>query len=1236
MKTKFLTRMFGFVLSAAVAFASVPVSATETAGEAVMESAEQKESSAIETEEVEDIFTFDWKNATVEQINEVVSHADDADLGVWLKSMNKDDYEKLLSMDTYLHSTTEVTDYTVDENGDMTANEGSTKTMEYYEYALSKVPQNNKLTFNKTEGYYSLKFAYNGITYTYKMGISKIKTGVSAAKRQEVTLALTTPNNVPAVLEFSSTSGKADKTRKLQTQVGKEDADNYLWLNCVFSFSKPAGYTVSYTTDKKYAGTEIYYYDSGDYRTKKRKFTGSSNTAAKERMSLVSCVNLRDAGVTMTKGDGTKQDAQKSYFKFTLNPISYSVNYNGNGATGGSVAKQTCSYGTNYYPQTNRFVRNYGITYNANGGSADKQSETVSYTFAGWGFNTASVANYPVNKAFSNLTTTNGGVINAYAIWNPVSTTLPKASRTGYTFAGWKNSADGKVYAAGTSYTPAASSTMTAQWTPNTYTIKFNTNGGNSIANKTYTYDKLSTLPTPTKAGYTFTGWEYNNETYKDSVKNLTAANKATITLKAAWSPKTNTKYTVVHKLQNPEKLTDPSQAEYITKETEEKTGTTGEIVMPATKTYTKENTGTEYDYQTPPAQMKTIAGDGSTVVEYRYNAIIKKDFMYTVEHYLQDGNTGKYVLDSEKTMNAFAVENTTVTPEVVTDYAGYVLPSAQSVVVDKDGTVIKYYYNARTDIPYKVVHELQSGDDPEKYVTYETEEKTGTTGADITPAVKSYAGYDAPETQTVSINGDGSTVVTYSYNARADVPYKVVHKLQSGEDEEKYTEKSVEEYIGVAGETIEPAAIPYAGYITPEIQTVTVNGDGSTVVTYLYKARTNTLYRVMHMLQKEEGSGEYVEKETEEKSGTTGSKVTPPTKTYAGYVSPEPQTVTISGTNGTIVIYEYNIKETEMAAYRVEHWLQDPDDKSAFEMDEEFSGDFEAPAESSVTPEVVTEFEGYDIPNPQTVVVKADGSTLVKYYYMLSDENSSYITGNNGGSTGDVNNFKSGDVKYYKDANGNTYEIFINNDGTLTIRSITPAASSKGTLNISGTLTINGVKYQVTEIAPYAFKNNKKIKTVKIGNGITKIGKGAFKGCTKLQKVTFGTSLSVIESSAFYGCTSLTTVKTNKALTKIGSKAFYNCKKLKSYTIGKYVNEIGSYAFYNCKKLKKITISESVEIIRDKAFYGCKNLKSVSIKSTKLIKVGKAAFKKCKKKINFTVPEKKAKAYKKLLKGKY
>lgn len=94
----------------------------------------------------------------------------------------------------------------------------------------------------------------------------------------------------------------------------------------------------------------------------------------------------------------------------------------------------------------------------------------------------------------------------------------------------------------------------------------------------------------------------------------------------------------------------------------------------------------------------------------------------------------------------------------------------------------------------------------------------------------------------------------------------------------------------------------------------------------------------------------------------------------------------------------------------------------------------------------------------------------------------------------------------------------------------------------IPPTITVNGVTYKVTSIAPNAFKGNKKLTTVTIGSNIESIGNKAFYKCTSLKKITIPSGVSRIGKQVFFGCKKLKTITIKStALTSknVGSKAF-------------------------------------------------------------------------------------------------
>lgn len=128
------------------------------------------------------------------------------------------------------------------------------------------------------------------------------------------------------------------------------------------------------------------------------------------------------------------------------------------------------------------------------------------------------------------------------------------------------------------------------------------------------------------------------------------------------------------------------------------------------------------------------------------------------------------------------------------------------------------------------------------------------------------------------------------------------------------------------------------------------------------------------------------------------------------------------------------------------------------------------------------------------------------------------------------------------KGNDGSTYIVTSGKGKTPTVQYIAPKSTAKGTVTIPAKAKVDGVSYRVTSIADNAFKNNKKITKVVIGNNIVSIGKNAFAKCTKLVSVIIGKNVIKIGKDAFAGCKKLKkiVIKTKKMTKKSVAKGAF------------------------------------------------------------------------------------------------
>ena len=183
--------------------------------------------------------------------------------------------------------------------------------------------------------------------------------------------------------------------------------------------------------------------------------------------------------------------------------------------------------------------KTFTITLDANGGTVDPDTVAVAqgtavstlpvpvregYTFAGWFdaegneytaetiFEAAADITLSAKWTANTYTLTldaDGGIVEPDTLNVTFGTAigkLPVAIKDGYTFAGWYT-ADGKQVTAETVYETAADSTVTAKWVPLAYTVTLDDGCGNTTTITVNYGEKIGTLPTPKRDGYTFGGW---------------------------------------------------------------------------------------------------------------------------------------------------------------------------------------------------------------------------------------------------------------------------------------------------------------------------------------------------------------------------------------------------------------------------------------------------------------------------------------------------------------------------------------------------------------------------------------------------------------------------------------------------------------------------------------------------------------------------------------------------------
>ena len=307
----------------------------------------------------------------------------------------------------------------------------------------------------------------------------------------------------------------------------------------------------------------------------------------------VSTINVQNGGVTLSAGTiSTLYMSENSTFTMTGGIVSSEIYMSGNSTftmTGGIVSVGVQMSKNSTFTMTGGIVsRNLYMsknnTFNAGGGTV--QGDVVNYgiiqgysngttTFEDEVENYRTISDGIFYKEVTNKGTISGGIFykgigndgtiasSAYVTVNFIDSsgtigtqqvlrgqTATQRTKAGYNAAYYTDSSYSETFDMNSAITTSASTfNIYVTWTEKSnYTVKYSSNGGSTISDKTgvkWTDKVLNGVTNPTKNGYEFAGWTYSADgattvvtdttTYADLAKKDTVTS---ITLTATWSEK--------------------------------------------------------------------------------------------------------------------------------------------------------------------------------------------------------------------------------------------------------------------------------------------------------------------------------------------------------------------------------------------------------------------------------------------------------------------------------------------------------------------------------------------------------------------------------------------------------------------------------------------------------------------------------------------------------------------------
>lgn len=813
----------------------------------------------------------------------------------------------------------------------------------------------------------------------------------------------------------------------------------------------------------------------------------------------------------------------------------------------------------------------YNITYTLNGGTASNpKTYTVEtptftlnnptrtgYTFTGWTGtkittpttsvtiskgsttgNRAYTANWSANQ-YTIKFNANGGTASTTekkATYDQTIGTLPTAVKTGYTFTGWI--VNGSVITS-SSKNLAASGTVnaSANYTENSYTAKFDTDGGNSIGDKTVKYTENISFATPTKTNYTFKEWTLNGKSIGTQRNKFSATNGAAVTFKATYTP-----YQHTIKFDTTLKNIDPMQVSY-------GANTTLPTVSKQGYTFAGWKSGSVTSKTASNSMLTGKANNSTITVTPVFTA--NTNTPYSVNYYYQPNfntsNRDYYKLSD--TVNKTGTTDAQVIVEP-TQNVLFKTPENKTITVGADGkTVVSFYMD--------LVSKLSS--DPGVYEEQKAEIKrlisAGIIDKSVEDALLNQSSGSDPDDQDDPDDPIGPPVaryivnIRYYYKASDDVTILLDTVQDAVDSGTLYTVPDLDNYESIIQSRCNDKNISIR---KPQLNAIQIQKDSDIDYIYLVSQLGQVDTKTNDPSDKPNNQPDASEDSKNEPGKddkdvpTTTPSTSPSDSDYAKQLSKLEEMLKsqiITNEEYKAIIAELSKNQSSLLSL-----------SSLLDKGELTQKQIEEIIQKLKDGDKVSIPTGHGTIEVQS---KPDGTASVTG---ASDKDKRIIIPNTISAGSEIYVIREIEKNAFK--NNKTVE---NVEVPYGVAKIKESA-------FEGCTKLKDVKLPetVTEIANKSFSGCKSLKKIVIPKSVTKIGKNAYKNCKSAKNIIFDSTgmLTSIGNSAFEGCVKVSRVVLPENLKTIGKKAFYGCKKLKNVNIKTDIlKKVGSKAFKKCKK---------------------------------------------------------------------